>query len=202
MVKERNIKNNKEARQFLNLFDKEDNNLESEKSSEEVSGDFFHAHNKDMGVLPRDVSISAPNDIHAFQQSILKIPGYSVELLNNGSFVVSKTEGGKKVEVLKGNKDTCQMSYPLDKNVLNAYIEAHKGKDIIVDRCKTKEAAQQLLDACKNSKPPVGIKFPAGKLEELGFDTWTCSKHSSPPKSVEPDIDVAIKPHHPGRNKA
>lgn len=180
-------------------------NDEDGKNSEDLYEDIniikesliYDGRDDGYSFVPELVAASSPSDINAFQQAIREIPGYSVELLNNGSFLVSKTEDGKKVEILKGDKEACKMASPLDRNILKAYINAHKGEIIIVDRCKTKQAAQQLLDTCKNSNPKVNIKFPADMLKNLGFDSWVCSTHSLSPsmpvEQVRSDIELKSK---------
>lgn len=122
------------------------------------------------------IAVLSPKDMDFFHQEISKIPGYSIkpDPIKEGSF---KVLNDKEIEVLKGDKDRCQMASPLDRQILNAYINAHKGEVIIVDTCESKEDAEQLIDTCNANKPQVVIKFREGVLDKFDFDSWVRSKH-------------------------
>lgn len=198
-IEEKNIK---KKRGFSSLLedDDTDNDINSNNLAVEKSSNDFYARNDGVDTLPDLVSVSAPDNIDNFQKNISKIPGYKVVSLNendNKSFVVYKIDAdGQETEVLKGNQDTCQMRTPLDPEILKAYINApHKGNVIIVDRCKSKEAVDQLLKACNSNLPPVVIKFRAGIFEELRItDPWI-TRHALP---AEPDVSIKMQ-ERPGR---
>jgi len=184
---------NKKFQQLSSMFN--DVNSPEEFDSDIINGppqtidddvrghDVHRAHFTDLLM-----EVSSPDDIIEFQQALREI-GYTVVPNNDGSFKVLNKDN---VEVLKGDKVTCQMSSPLDKEVLKVYLNAHNDQGIIVDKCKTKAAAIQLIDACNANKPRVPIKFPAGMLDHLGFDAYDYSKH--PVSKNEPKLpDIAIK---------
>jgi hypothetical protein len=202
MVGEKRIKKSK-MDGLSQLFVDKDENVSDEAAGQTVvfkdtiRQDVFsdHGHTEGVNILPDDVGVYSPENIPKFLDSIRDIKSsdgqaiYSV-LRKGDTFSVFKDDGnGGQIEVLNGNTKTCKMSSPLDQNILNAYIKAHQGKTIIVDRCRTVEAVKELIKACHSNGAIV--KFRAEIFEELQItDPWI-TRYALPPEPALPDIQIS-----------